>query len=206
MSHKHLSPAVWTPLPAYMADPRMAWARFADGDGAGGVNGEQEPQGGQQQEQKPATGDQLGEGGLKALQAERDARKAAEKALAEREARLKELEDADKSEEQKRQERLEALEKSEAEKAATLAAKDAMLLRYEIAAAKGIDLKAAARLQGATREEIEADADEFKKLLAPVGGGTKFHRERDASGGQGAGTSPVQAGRELYMARHNKSK
>ena len=167
MKYKHLSPAVWTPMPAYMADPRMAWARFADGDGAGGVNGgEQEPQGDHEAEQKPATGDQLGEGGVKALQAERDARKAAEKALAEREARIQELEDAGKSEDDKRNERFAALEKSDREKDTTISGLEAKLLRYEVAAAKGLDLKAALRLTGSSREEIESDADEFAKSFA----------------------------------------
>jgi hypothetical protein len=217
MSKKYLAPAVYTPMPAYMADPRMAWARFADGDGAGGPNGATPKPGeggGDGDGTKPKEGegsgqdDKLGEGGLKALQAERDARKAAEKLATEQAARIKELEDAGKSEDQKRTERLDALEKSDLEKASTIASKDALLLRYEIAAEKGIDLKAAARLQGTTREEIAADADEFKKLLTPgrSGGGTQFHREREASGGQGGGTSSLQAGRDAFAARHNLTK
>ena len=216
MTRKYLAPAVYTPLPAYMADPRMAWARFLEGDGAGGTTpttGNEPKGGGDGKDPKPkegeGDGDKLGEGGLKALKAEREARAKAEKDLAERDRRIKELEDAGKSEDQKRIERLEALEKSDAEKAATLAAKDAMLLRYEIAADKGIDLKAAARLQGTTREEIAADADELKKLLSPgrSGDGTQFHREREANGGQGGGTSSsLQAGRDAFAARHNLTK
>lgn len=217
MIRKYLAPAVYAPLPAYMADPRMAWARFLEGDGAGGTTpttGNEPKGGGDGKDPKPkegegaGDGDKLGEGGIKALKAEREARAKAEKDLAERDKRIKELEDAGKSEDQKRTERLEALEKSDNEKTAALASKDAMLLRYEIAAEKGIDLKAAARLQGTTREEIEADADELKKLLTPgrSGDGTQFHREREASGGQGGGTSSLQTGRDLFASRHNKTK
>jgi hypothetical protein len=175
MKHKHLSPAVYTPLPAYMADPRMRFARFIDGDGAGGTNdgGDGGQQGDQQPGQQPQGGDgtdHLGEGGVKALQTEREARKAAEKALSEREARIKELEDASKSDDQKRSERFEALEKSDREKDGTISSLQAQILRYEVAAAKGLDLAAARRLQGATREEIEADADEFARSFARSGG------------------------------------
>lgn len=51
----------------------------------------------------------LGEPGLKALKAERERAAAAEKALADRDAKLKEYEDRDKSEEQKAQEERERL-------------------------------------------------------------------------------------------------
>ncbi|MHC6592419.1 hypothetical protein [Arthrobacter sp. C152] len=106
------------------------------------------------------------EGGPRALQAERDARKAADKRAADFEARVKELEDATKSTDEKERERVANLEKSDREKDVQIAERDAKLLRYEIAAAKGLDLKAALRLQGSTREEIEADADEFAKSFA----------------------------------------
>lgn len=42
---------------------------------------------------------------------------------------------------------------------------EARLLRYEVAAEKGIPLTAAARLQGATKEELEADADNLLSLI-----------------------------------------
>lgn len=105
----------------------------------------------------------LGEPGVKALQSEREARKAAEKLATEREARIRELEDAGKSADEKERERVASLEKSDRDKESAIAERDAKLLRYEIAAAKGLDLKAALRLQGSTKEELEADADEFSK-------------------------------------------
>lgn len=113
----------------------------------------------------------LGDGGKKALQSEREARKAAEKVAAEREARIRELEDATKSEEDKRNERFTALEESDRAKDTTISGLESRLLRYEVAAAKGLDLKAALRLQGSTKEELEADADEFSKAFVPGGVG-----------------------------------
>lgn len=85
--------------------------------------------------------------------------------------RAKELEDATKSDEDKRNERFAELEKSDREKEAAIAEREAKLLRYEVAAAKGLDLKAALRLQGSTREELEADADDFAKSFIAGGVG-----------------------------------
>lgn len=130
------------------------------GDGGEGSEGGQEGQG-----EGTGTGgsEELGDGGLKALQSEREARKNAEKLAAEREARIKELEDAGKSADEKERERIANLEKADRDKESAIAERDMKLLRYEVAAAKGLDLKAALRLQGSTREELEADADEFSK-------------------------------------------
>lgn len=100
----------------------------------------------------------LGDAGKKALAAEREARKAAESEL---KAMKQQIADASKSAEQKAAEALAAAQKS-AEDATSRA------LRYEVAAEKGIDLKLAGRLSGATREELEADADQLKALLSPA--------------------------------------
>jgi hypothetical protein len=59
----------------------------------------------------PPAGDQLGDAGKKALQEERTARKAAEKALAERDAKLREFEDRDKTDAEKLAARAESAEK-----------------------------------------------------------------------------------------------
>lgn len=111
---------------------------------------------------EPKTGDQskdedepLGEKGLKALAAEREAREAAEKREA---ALLKQIEDSKKTAEQKAADDLEAARKEATENAAKA-------LRYEVAADKGLDLALASRLTGATREELEADADVLKGLI-----------------------------------------
>lgn len=100
----------------------------------------------------------LGEPGLKALQAERDARSRAE---AEAATLRKQIEDATKTAEQKMADDLKA-----AQDLATTNATRAM--RYEVAAAKGLDLKLATRLAGSTREELEADADTLKALIPAV--------------------------------------
>lgn len=106
----------------------------------------------------PATGDQgdqLGEGGKKAIQAERDARAKAEADL---KALRQEIEDSKKTAEQKA---------ADAIQAAQATANDATskALRYEVAAAKGLDLSLAARLTGSTKEELEADADALMALI-----------------------------------------
>lgn len=80
-----------------------------------------------------------------------------------------EVEDRDKTDTQKANERAERAEARAAEL-------EAQTLRAEIAAEKGLSLKQAKRLAGATREELEKDADE---LLAEFGGN-----------GNGGGQSP----------------
>lgn len=76
------------------------------------------------------------------------------------ESRLQEIDDASKSEDQKREERHAALEKRALE--AELRA-----LRLEVAAEKGLTTAQAKRLVGATREELEADADDLLETFAP---------------------------------------
>jgi len=125
----------------------------------------------------PAEG-QLGETGLKALQAERDQRKALE-------AKLKELEplsalmsqirsgtgvpEKDQTEVEKLAARLDAAEKVAADERA-------QRLRLEVAAEEGLTAAQAAWLSGGTKEEIAAKAKELKAAFptapAPAGGGT----------------------------------
>ncbi|MET9953515.1 hypothetical protein ABZ135_18460 [Streptomyces sp. NPDC006339] len=128
---------------------------------------------GEQQPAPPAPGSEggdLGDAGKKAITEERAARRAAEQARKELEARLKELEplaakaqqleDAKKSEAEKLTEKLTAAEKR------ALAAEE-KALRLEVATAKGLTPAQAKRLVGSTKDELEADADE---LLASFGG------------------------------------
>ena len=74
--------------------------------------------------------------------------------------KLKELEDRDKSDSEKLTERVSAAEKRAAEA-------EARALRLEVASAKGLTPSQAKRLVGATREELEADADEILADFAP---------------------------------------
>jgi hypothetical protein len=94
--------------------------------------------------------DDLGDAGKKALAAERDARKAAEKELAKYRKADQDKADADKTEAEKRA-------------AAEQRAVDAELraTRLEVAHEKGLTPAQAKRLVGTTREEFAADADEI---------------------------------------------
>lgn len=114
---------------------------------------------------------ELGEGGKKALDAERKARRDAEARLKELEplaAKAKEMEDAKKSEQERVAEQLEAARAEGSEAKATL-------LRLDVAfdkAPEGMPLsqvrKLARRLSGSTKEELEADADELFADFAPA--------------------------------------
>lgn len=114
---------------------------------------------------------QLGDAGKKALDEERKARRDAEARLKELEPlakRAKELEDAQKSDTEKLNEKL-TLAEGKGREAET------NLLRLEVAldqAPEGMSLaqlrKLAGRIQGSTREEMEADAAElFEDFSGP---------------------------------------
>lgn len=96
-------------------------------------------------------GGELGDAGKKAIDSEREARKAAEKQLRDAQKALKEFEDRDKTELQKAVERA-----NEAEKRATAA--EFTALRNKVAADKGVP---ASSLTGATEDEMNASADEL---------------------------------------------
>lgn len=103
----------------------------------------------------------LNEGGKRALDAERKARRDAERQLKATSAKLAELEDRDKSEAEKLRDEL---ERARAEAAAAQAA----VLRADVAAEKGLSVAQAEFLSGGTREELEAAADKIKEILAPA--------------------------------------
>jgi len=99
-------------------------------------------------------------GAKKALDAERKARREAEKALNELRSKLDDLEGKDKSELQKLTERNAQLERD-------LAAANVKSLRLEVAAEKGVKAR---WLSGDTREELEAAADEYLADHPPAPG------------------------------------
>ena len=82
------------------------------------------------------------------------------KANADAARRLAEIEESQKSEAQRAQEALAAAQ-SEAEKAKSEA------LRWRVGVAAGLPADAIGRLQGATEEELAADAQQLASLLAP---------------------------------------
>lgn len=112
------------------------------------------------------------------LRRERDRRRVAEKAAADAAAKVKEFEDRDKSEQQKLAERADA-----AEKAAQEANERA--LRAEVAIAKGLPPALASRLQGDSREAMEADADALLELVP-----AKTSPPAPAAAGVGVGGKP----------------
>jgi hypothetical protein len=146
----------------------------------------------------------LGEKGLKALHEEREARKALEKQVAEMAPLLelvKGLRGAVPGVEPSDTEKLAAeLEQIKAEAAAERLGR----LRLEVATAKGLTAAQAARLQGSTAEELEADADALLALFptqttpdAPQG-----RRGDPAQGARPSGTSGgLQSGAAKYEAR-----
>lgn len=81
------------------------------------------------------------------------------KANSDAQKRLDEIENAKKSEVERLTDQAKAAEKERDEAVA-------QRLRFEVAADAGIPLSAAARLQGSTREELEADAKELAGLLS----------------------------------------
>lgn len=154
---------------------------LADGD-----DGEQAAGDGKDGGSDGAEGTDDPDRGLKsAIQAEREAAKKAKADLAVAQKRIQELEDAGKTEEQKREQAAERLQTEHASLKRESEQKDALLQRYEVAAAKGLSLSAAARLQGATREEIEADADAWIAEWGP-GKGPGVPQQRQGDPGQGA--------------------
>lgn len=102
----------------------------------------------------------------------REALKKANAEAAQNRKKLQELDDKDKSELQKAVERAEAAE-ARADQA------ESRILRLEVAAAKGLTPAQAKRLVGASKEELEADADELLATFKPSTG--------DSAGGDGAG-------------------
>lgn len=129
---------------------------------------------------------------------------------------LKEIRDGQRTESEKAVARAETAEKE-------LAELKPKFLRLEVAYEKGLPPKLAARLVGATREELEADADSLLEefgdaIKADAGRAEAKEKEKRTAAkraqSQDAGvrssrsdTKPsVSAGRDLYAERKNKSK
>lgn len=121
----------------------------------------------------------LGANGLKALKAERENVKMLKAQLAKQAEKLKEYEDANKTEAEKQAERLAELEK-------TSAAVQKENMQIRVASAKGLPIDIASRLQGATKEEMEADAENLLKLM-----GNQSHKpQADPSQGHSGEAKP----------------
>ncbi|MFD4234316.1 hypothetical protein [Streptomyces sp. NPDC058542] len=99
-------------------------------------------------------------------------------------------------------------EKATAEQAAASARADAdaavkRALLLEVAMSKSLTPAQAARLQGSTKEELEADADALLKDFAPTSGGTT-HRVGGDRGSDVGGGSSVATGAERFRQKHGK--
>ncbi|WP_406160972.1 DUF4355 domain-containing protein [Streptomyces canus] len=133
---------------------------------------------------------------LRKADADLKARQAAE--LSETERLQKERDDA-------------AAEAASAKAERDAAAREALVLR--IAADKGLTTAQASRLQGSTKEELEADADALKELFGASNGGQgaggsgagSSRSGGDRGGDVGSGEKTVSAGAELYKQRHAKN-
>lgn len=128
----------------------------------------------------PKPDEPLGAPGLKALQTEREARAAAEKANADLAAKVKAFEDRDKTEAEKAAERLAASEKAAADAQIELA-------RYKVAAEKGVD---AELLTGNDEAAMRVAAD---KLLAWRGDPKPAVPKPDPAQGARPGVSDIDA-------------
>lgn len=122
-------------------------------------------------------GDTLGEGGIKALHAERKARADAEKRATEMAKRIEEFEAAQRTEaENLAHERDKALAELEAERKARADAERAVIAR-EVVAEMGLPVELAGRIQGDDREAMLEDARVFAAIAkanepsrpAPIG-------------------------------------
>lgn len=134
----------------------------------------------------------LGDGGKRALAAEREAHKAAQRDLAASRQLLSERESA--------------LETAKQQAAEAIAERDALRLetaRHVAAASAGLSAFWAGRLQGSTPEELEADAKAIAAALPNASASPVLPPDPSqgrGSGGQGGGT--LSAGRDLYHQTH----
>lgn len=136
----------------------------------------------------------LGEGGLKALHAERDARAKAEKTAADLQAQIDAIETEKLSDLEKAQKQAESAAAKAAELEAEVAARDLQIMRQSIGAELGLPSELVARMQGATEEELREDA---KKLAAfvPDNSPSPFPKADPSQGVQGTPSGGTTADR-----------
>lgn len=147
----------------------------------------------------PATGEgDLGDAGKAAIKAERDARKAAEKALKEIQDRLQGIEDKDKSELEKATARLAELEQNYTTERATR-------LRLEIASEFDIGKDDLVLLTATEEDALRAQAERVKARNDVVAGRPPAPLPGQGTPPAAPGTGSVSAGADLYRQRHQKT-
>lgn len=158
MDHEFTMPA---DLAARIAQSRAQWAGWTMMADEAPSEPQGTPEAPASAPETPEADAQLGDAGKKALDAERKARRDAERQLAAANQQLQQITDQGKTE-------LELATERAAKAEQQLAALQHNQLRLEVATAKGLPASAAMRLQGTTREELEADADDFSRLIQPA--------------------------------------
>lgn len=125
-------------------------------------------------------------GAKKALDAERKARRDAERQLVDIQAQLKDLTDKDKTETEKLRDQVVTLTKERDDHATKV-------IRAEVAMSKGLSAVQAKRLVGSTKEELEADADEILEAFPSTPGGLPSRQPSpDLTGGGDPTEVPVE--------------
>lgn len=121
----------------------------------------------------------LGEGGEKALKAERARANALEKQVRDAQAKLDAIETANLSD-------LEKARKQADESTAKLAEYEKTTLKQQVALEKGLPAKWVSRLTGETKAELEADADAILADIKPDSTTPKPDLSQGPRGGAGA--------------------
>lgn len=143
-------------------------------------------------EPKPDTGDKpLGPAGEKALAAEREARKALEKKFAPLEQLLTALNGGTKPADGKSE--VELLQERFAQHEQTLAQEREARWRAEVAHAKGLSPQQAERLRGASREDLEADADALLALFPTTPAGPRIPAPDPSQGVRGQSAADLES-------------
>lgn len=150
----------------------------------------------------PADDEPLGPGGKKALDAEREARKALEKKFAPLEQFLGALTGGQKPTDGKSD--VEVLQERFAEHEKTVAEERAARFRAEVAHAKGLTPEQTEWLKGGTREELEASADRLLAAFpgAPVGPRTPL--PDPSQGARGGGTPAADLDARIAEAQSKR--
>ena len=150
--------------------------------------------------------DQLGDAGKKALAEERKAKAAEKRRADDAERRLAELERERMTDAEKVVAERDDWRKKYEEQTAALAARELDLLRRDVAAEKGLPAALARRLDGTTREDLEADADALKALLPdPDAPRTPKPDPSAGSTGDKGKPSSVADAMARYQARRERS-
>lgn len=147
---------------------------------------------------KAAADEKLGEGGVKALKAEREARAAAEKELAEARASLQKIEDGKLSE-------IERAKKERDDEAAESAKLKVSVARLTALAEHPVPKEYQHLVTGTDADSFLASAKSVSELAALAAGKAGVvHKSGSRSGEETLSGGSVATGRDLYTSTHKK--